>query len=189
MLSRTRARRARRQSRNDLRRRNATDDSNVLTWTRRRMMFAMNRFRVKRSSEEAFEQVWLSRDTQLTKVPVSSSSICSRDASTRTNTLYSSMAEQGDVRSLDQVGSIPSCPSGRRPEQAALPRPSAVRRLRGPPDGASRRRCGRVERLPIRRGPHLPASFAHWNRYNRPPRPAFVGGKGGPREKEKGSPL
>jgi heme-degrading monooxygenase HmoA len=71
MLSRTRARRARRQSgRNDLRCRNATDDSNVLTWTRRRMMFiAMNRFRVKRGSEEAFEQVWLSRDTQLTKVP------------------------------------------------------------------------------------------------------------------------
>src|ERR1700745_3942927 len=54
------------------------------------------------------------------------------------------MAKQGNVRSLDQVGSIPSCPSGRRPEQAALPRPSAVRRLRGPPDGASRRRCGRA---------------------------------------------
>jgi heme-degrading monooxygenase HmoA len=36
----------------------------------RRMMFiAMNRFRVKKGSEEAFEQVWLSRDTQLTKVP------------------------------------------------------------------------------------------------------------------------
>jgi hypothetical protein len=33
----------------------ATDDSNVLTWTRRSMMFiAMNRFRVKRGSEEAF---------------------------------------------------------------------------------------------------------------------------------------
>jgi heme-degrading monooxygenase HmoA len=62
---------ARRQSGcNDLRCGNATDDSNVLTWTRRRMMFiAMNRFRVKRGSEEAFEQVWLSRDTQLTKVP------------------------------------------------------------------------------------------------------------------------
>jgi len=39
-------------------------------WTRRRMMFiAMNRFRVKKGSEEAFEKVWLSRDTQLTKVP------------------------------------------------------------------------------------------------------------------------
>jgi heme-degrading monooxygenase HmoA len=33
------------------------------------MYIAMNRFRVKTGSEEAFEQVWLSRDTQLTKVP------------------------------------------------------------------------------------------------------------------------
>ena len=33
------------------------------------MFIAMNRFRVKRGSEEAFEQVWLSRDTQLTKAP------------------------------------------------------------------------------------------------------------------------
>ena len=33
------------------------------------MFIAMNRFRVKKGSEEAFEHVWLSRDTQLTKVP------------------------------------------------------------------------------------------------------------------------
>ena len=33
------------------------------------MFIAMNRFRVKRGSEEAFEQVWLSRDTHLHKVP------------------------------------------------------------------------------------------------------------------------
>jgi heme-degrading monooxygenase HmoA len=33
------------------------------------MFIAMNRFHVKRGSEEAFEQVWLSRDSQLTKVP------------------------------------------------------------------------------------------------------------------------
>lgn len=33
------------------------------------MFIAMNRFRVKRGSEEAFEQVWLSRDTHLEKVP------------------------------------------------------------------------------------------------------------------------
>src|ERR1700730_18495023 len=33
------------------------------------MFIAMNRFHVKKGSEEAFEQVWLSRDTQLTKVP------------------------------------------------------------------------------------------------------------------------
>ena len=33
------------------------------------MFIAMNRFRVKKGSEQAFEQVWLSRDSQLNKVP------------------------------------------------------------------------------------------------------------------------
>src|SRR5262245_846918 len=33
------------------------------------MFIAMNRFRVKRGSEEAFEHVWLNRDSQLHKVP------------------------------------------------------------------------------------------------------------------------
>ena len=33
------------------------------------MFIAMNRFRVKKGSEDAFEQVWLNRDSQLTKVP------------------------------------------------------------------------------------------------------------------------
>ena len=33
------------------------------------MFIAMNRFRVKKGSEQAFEKVWLSRDSQLDKVP------------------------------------------------------------------------------------------------------------------------
>jgi heme-degrading monooxygenase HmoA len=33
------------------------------------MFIAMNRFRVKKGSEQDFEQVWLSRDTHLTEVP------------------------------------------------------------------------------------------------------------------------
>ena len=33
------------------------------------MFIAMNRFRVARGSEHAFEQVWLNRDSQLNKVP------------------------------------------------------------------------------------------------------------------------
>ena len=33
------------------------------------MFIAMNRFRVKRGSEEAFENVWLSRETYLDRVP------------------------------------------------------------------------------------------------------------------------
>jgi heme-degrading monooxygenase HmoA len=34
-----------------------------------RMFIAMNRFRVAKGSEAAFEQVWLSRDSHLDKVP------------------------------------------------------------------------------------------------------------------------
>jgi heme-degrading monooxygenase HmoA len=33
------------------------------------MFIAMNRFRVAKGCEEAFEQVWLSRDSHLEKVP------------------------------------------------------------------------------------------------------------------------
>ena len=33
------------------------------------MFIAMNRFQVKKGSEEAFEQVWLTRDTHLDEVP------------------------------------------------------------------------------------------------------------------------
>ena len=33
------------------------------------MFIAMNRFRVKKGSEQSFEKVWLSRDSQLNKVP------------------------------------------------------------------------------------------------------------------------
>ena len=33
------------------------------------MFIAMNRFRVTKGSEAAFEQVWLSRDSHLDKVP------------------------------------------------------------------------------------------------------------------------
>jgi heme-degrading monooxygenase HmoA len=33
------------------------------------VFIAMNRFRVKKGAEEAFEQVWMSRDTHLHEVP------------------------------------------------------------------------------------------------------------------------
>ena len=33
------------------------------------MLIAMNRFRVAKASEDAFEQVWMSRDSHLGKVP------------------------------------------------------------------------------------------------------------------------
>jgi hypothetical protein len=58
----------------------AFDSANLSNWFVQRvhcrhqykeavMFFAMNRFRVAKGSEVAFEQVWLSRDTHLDKVP------------------------------------------------------------------------------------------------------------------------
>src|SRR5438270_13401576 len=45
--------------------------STRLSWSSRgsTMFIAMNRFRVAKGSEAAFEQVWISRDTHLEKVP------------------------------------------------------------------------------------------------------------------------
>src|ERR1700722_13696045 len=41
----------------------------VRPFRRRQMFIAMNRFRVVKGSEAAFEQVWLSRDSHLDRVP------------------------------------------------------------------------------------------------------------------------
>ena len=48
------------------------------------MFIAMNRFRVKRGAEDAFEKVWLSRNHIWSACRVSSSSICSRDPKAKT---------------------------------------------------------------------------------------------------------
>jgi heme-degrading monooxygenase HmoA len=54
-----------------LRRKSGMDDGDTFNRLRgeAKMFIAMNRFRVKKGSEQAFEQVWLSRDSQLNKVP------------------------------------------------------------------------------------------------------------------------
>src|SRR5262249_55895160 len=82
-----------------------------------RMFIAMNRFRVKKGSEEAFEKVWLSRR-------------CDRIGTEAVWPL-----ELGDR------GRAPLDAQGCGPEQAALHRPSAIRRLRGPPN--------RIRRTPL----------------------------------------
>jgi heme-degrading monooxygenase HmoA len=45
------------------------DDSSTVKRGGAKMFIAMNRFRVKKGSEQAFEQVWLNRDSQLNTVP------------------------------------------------------------------------------------------------------------------------
>jgi heme-degrading monooxygenase HmoA len=47
----------------------ASTRGDALIKRRTTMFIAMNRFRVKKGSEEAFEKVWLSRDSQLDRMP------------------------------------------------------------------------------------------------------------------------
>ena len=54
------------------------------------MFIAMNRFRVRRGSEDDFEQVWLTRDTHLDKVPGFVEFHLLRGPQTDDYTLYSS---------------------------------------------------------------------------------------------------
>ena len=54
------------------------------------MFIAMNRFRVKKGSEDAFEKVWLSRDTHLDQVPGFVEFHLLKGASTDEQTLYAS---------------------------------------------------------------------------------------------------
>jgi heme-degrading monooxygenase HmoA len=54
------------------------------------MFIAMNRFRVRRGSEHDFEQVWLTRDTHLDKVPGFVEFHLLRGPQTDDYTLYSS---------------------------------------------------------------------------------------------------
>jgi heme-degrading monooxygenase HmoA len=54
------------------------------------MFIAMNRFRVKRGSEEAFEKVWLTRDTYLDCVPGFMEFHLLKGPETEDHTLYAS---------------------------------------------------------------------------------------------------
>ena len=54
------------------------------------MFIAMNRFRVRKGSEDAFEQVWLTRDTHLEKVPGFVEFHLLKGAETEDYTLYAS---------------------------------------------------------------------------------------------------
>jgi heme-degrading monooxygenase HmoA len=54
------------------------------------MFIAMNRFRVKRGSEEAFEHVWLSRDSHLDQVPGFVEFHLLKGPETEEHTLYAS---------------------------------------------------------------------------------------------------
>ena len=113
------------------------------------MFIAMNRFRVARGSEQAFEQVWLNRDLQLNKVPGFVEFHLLKGPEAEDHTLYASHTvwrSKSAFRGLDQVRSVPRRARPRRQHRhrAALSRASEVRGLRGPPDHRARRAGGRL---------------------------------------------
>ena len=73
------------------------------------MFIAMNRFRVKKGSEDAFEKVWLGRDTYLDRVPGFLEFHLLKGPEAEDYTLYilaQRVAEQAGLRGMDQVGRI-----------------------------------------------------------------------------------
>ncbi len=74
------------------------------------MFIAMNCFRVKRGAEEAFEKVWLSRDSHLDRVPGFVEFHLLKGPEADDHTLYAShtvLAEQTFLRGMDQIGGVP----------------------------------------------------------------------------------
>ena len=74
------------------------------------MFIAMNRFRVKKGSEDAFEKVWLGRDSYLDTVPgflgVSSAQGAGGGRLYALLLAYR-VAKQASLRGVDQIGTIP----------------------------------------------------------------------------------
>jgi antibiotic biosynthesis monooxygenase len=71
------------------------------------MFIAMNRFRVKKGSEHAFERVWLGRDTYLDRVPGFLEFYLLKGPEAESYALLAQrVAEQAGRRGVDQVGRI-----------------------------------------------------------------------------------
>ena len=72
------------------------------------MFIAMNRFRVKRGTEDAFEKVWLSRDSYLEHVPGFVEFHLLKGPEAEDHTLYASHT-QSRFRGVDQIGGVSRC--------------------------------------------------------------------------------
>jgi len=73
------------------------------------MFIAMNRFRVKKGSEDAFEKVWLGRDSYLDRVTGFLEFHLLKGPEAEDHTLLflaQRVAEQAGLRGVDQVGGI-----------------------------------------------------------------------------------
>jgi heme-degrading monooxygenase HmoA len=89
------------------------------------MFIAMNRFKVIRGSEAAFENVWLSRDSHLEKVPSFVEFHLLKGPEAEDHTLYASHTVWKN-RAAFEAWTIPCSPRARWRQQAALSRAPAV---------------------------------------------------------------
>jgi heme-degrading monooxygenase HmoA len=102
------------------------------------MFIAMNRFRVKRGSEEAFEKVWLTRDTYLDRVPGFIEFHLLKGPETEDHTLYASHTIWQSKAAFEAWTKSEEfrrpCARRQRNDRPALPRASQIRGLRCAPD-------------------------------------------------------
>jgi heme-degrading monooxygenase HmoA len=92
------------------------------------MFIAMNRFRVRKGSEDAFEEVWLNRDTHLEKVPGFVEFHLLKGPQTDDYTLY---ASHSVWRSRDAFKRGPSRIAPRTTAQARTSRSISITAVRG----------------------------------------------------------
>ncbi len=96
------------------------------------MFIAMNRFRVKKGSEEAFEKVWLNRDSYLDRVPGFVEFHLLKGPEAEDHTLYSSHTvwqTKAAFEAWTAIGRVPRRARARRQrcDRPALSRASEVR--------------------------------------------------------------
>jgi len=111
------------------------------------MFIAMNRFNVIRGCEEAFEQVWLSRDSQLEKVRGFVEYYLLKGPEAEDHTLYAwdtVWQSRAAFEAWTKSGAFRNRTREGWRQQAALCWASAIRGIRNYPDGGSRQLSGRV---------------------------------------------
>ena len=104
------------------------------------MFIAMNRFRVAKGSEAAFEQVWMSRDSHLEKVPGFVEFHLLKGPEAEDHTLYASHTvwESRAVFEAWTKSEAFLAAHSRAGDKATVSGSSAIRGVRGSPDGRPR---------------------------------------------------
>jgi heme-degrading monooxygenase HmoA len=117
------------------------------------MFIAMNRFRVAKGSEAAFEHVWLSRDSHLDKVPGFVEFHLLKGPEAEDHTLYASHTVWKNRAAFEAwTQSEAFRAAHHRAGDNTLSRAPAIRGLRGPPDGGYAPRRTGMRAAPILRG-------------------------------------